>query len=269
MENSTTHLCQVKDAELPIFGTCREEKPGSERSCSCISASGGTGRGTGQEAALNECLLLPPPVPGCDLGDVCGICRGRARAGSCRVSLPCQGFSRGFLLWKRVCFIHSPPAGSAAQPASAPAACGSFPGAAQVLQHPHSCPENQGWVSPILSLWALCSQEDCQGSSCSYTSFPALRESSSGHTPASQEDTELPQDRVTSALEQHIPSPEQDMPSPGAGWLLHSSSALGFCCFPNAPNPIICARSLGLQPGHGCRSHWKRCQHKLRFISAA
>lgn len=128
---------------------------------------------------------------------------------------------------------------------------------------------NQGWVSPILSLWALCSQEDCQGSSCSYTSFPAPREASSGHTPASQEDTELPQDRVTSALEQHIPSPEQDMPSPGAGWLLHSSSALGFCCFPNAPNPIICARSLGLQPGHGCRSRWKWCQHKLCFISAA
>lgn len=56
---------------------------------------------------------------------------------------------------------------------------------------------------------------------------PASREASSRCRPASQEEMKLSQDRVTSGLEQHIPALEQDIPSPGAGWLLHSSSALG------------------------------------------
>lgn len=102
---------------------------------------------------MNVCCC--PPVPGCDLGDVCGICWGWAREGPCRDSLPWQGFSCGFLLWKRVCFIQShmqallPNLPWHMQPVGTPQG-------KQNSSHSQLSPsEESGMGLSILSLWVL------------------------------------------------------------------------------------------------------------------
>lgn len=95
---------------------------------------------------MNVCCC--PPVPGCDLGDVCGICWGWARVGPCRTHCPGRdspvGFSsgKGFVSFRARCRLCCP---------TCLGTCSlwELPRGRNIALTANEAPQkNQGWVSP-------------------------------------------------------------------------------------------------------------------------